>query len=169
MIRFIWAEDEDGHIGYQGILPWHLPADLKHFKDLTSNHIIVMGRRTFESFPGLLPKRQHIILSTSPTLQRKYQNNAHVKIFSQLKELKNWIKDHSEQTIDIIGGARVFEEFMDEVDMLEKTKIHHVFKGDTLMPKINYEDFEPINTKAHQADEKNKLAYDFLEYKRKEK
>ena len=128
-----------------------------------------MGRRTFESFPGLLPKRQHIILSTSPTLQRKYQNNAHVKIFSQLKELKNWIKDHSEQTIDIIGGARVFEEFMDEVDMIEKTKIHHVFKGDTLMPKINYEDFELINTKAHQADEKNKFAYDFLEYERKEK
>lgn len=114
-------------------------------------------------------KRQHIILSTSPTLQRKYQNNAHVKIFSQLKELKNWIKDHSEQTIDIIGGARVFEEFMDEVDMIEKTKIHHVFKGDTLMPKINYEDFELINTKAHQADEKNKFAYDFLEYERKEK
>lgn len=169
MIRFIWAEDEDGHIGYQGTLPWHLPADLKHFKDLTSTHIIVMGRRTFESFPGLLLKRQHIILSTSPTLQRKYQNNAHVKIFSQLKELKNWIKDHSEQTIDIIGGARVFEEFMDEVDMLEKTKIHHVFKGDTLMPKINYKDFEPINTKAHQADEKNKFAYDFLEYERKEK
>ena len=169
MIRFIWAEDEDGHIGYQGTLPWHLPADLKHFKDLTSTHIIVMGRRTFESFPGLLPKRQHIILSTSPTLQRKYQNNAHVKIFSQLKELKNWIKDHSEQTIDIIGGARVFEEFMDEVDMLEKTKIHHVFKGDTLMPKINYKDFEPINTKDHQADEKNKFDYDFLEYERKEK
>ena len=53
--------------------------------------------------------------------------------------------------------------------MLEKTKIHHVFKGDTLMPKINYKDFEPINTKAHQADEKNKFAYDFLEYERKEK
>ena len=51
MIRFIWAEDEDGHIGYQGTLPWHLPADLRHFKDLTSNHVIVMGRRTFESFP----------------------------------------------------------------------------------------------------------------------
>jgi dihydrofolate reductase len=58
---------------------------------------------------------------------------------------------------------------MDEVDMIEKTKIHHVFKGDTLMPKINYEDFELINTKAHQADEKNKFAYDFLEYERKEK
>ena len=51
MIRFIWAEDEDGCIGYRGALPWHLPADLKHFKELTSNHIIVMGRKTFDSFP----------------------------------------------------------------------------------------------------------------------
>lgn len=51
MLRFIWAEDEASYIGYQGRLPWHLPADMKHFKELTSDHIIVMGRKTFESFP----------------------------------------------------------------------------------------------------------------------
>ncbi|MDE6554560.1 MAG: dihydrofolate reductase, partial [Lactobacillus sp.] len=94
MIRFIWAEDEAGHIGYQGTLPWHLPADLKHFKELTASHFIVMGRKTFDSFPGLLPKRQHIILSTNPILQRKYQDETRVKVFSQLQQLKNWIEDH---------------------------------------------------------------------------
>ena len=66
MLRFIWAEDEASYIGYQGRLPWHLPADMKHFKELTSDHVIVMGRKTFESFPGLLPKREHVIHSTSP-------------------------------------------------------------------------------------------------------
>lgn len=79
MIRFIWAEDEDGRIGYQGALPWHLPADLKHFKELTSNHIIVMGRKTFDSFPGLLPKRKHIILSTNQFY------NVNIKIIHELK------------------------------------------------------------------------------------
>ena len=102
MIRFIWAEDEDGRIGYQGALPWHLPADLKHFKELTSNHIIVMGRKTFK----------------------------------------------------------------DEVDILEKTKIHHIFKSDTWMPELKYEDFKLVNSESHHPDENNKFDYDFLEYKR---
>lgn len=169
MIRFIWAEDEAGHIGYQGGLPWNLPADLKHFKDLTLNHAIIMGRKTFESFPGLLPKRQHIILSTNPSLQRKYQDNTRVKIFSQFEQLKYWIKEHSEESIDIIGGAKVFEEFKDDVEILEKTKIHHIFKGDTIMQNINYDNFMQISSEFHKADEKNKYAYEFLEYKRLEK
>ena len=166
MIRFIWAEDEVGSIGYQGRLPWHLPADLKHFKELTSNHIIVMGRKTFESLPGLLPKRKHVILSTNPILQRKYQDNTHVKVFSQIKQLKNWIEDHSEETIDIIGGAVVFKEFKDEVDVLEKTKIHHIFECDTSMPELNCEDFKLVSSESHQADSQNKFDYDFLKYKR---
>ncbi|CAX66671.1 dihydrofolate reductase [Lactobacillus johnsonii] len=166
MIRFIWAEDEDGCIGYRGALPWHLPADLKHFKELTSNHIIVMGRKTFDSFPGLLPKRKHIILSTNPILQRRYQDNSRVKVFSQIKQLKNWIEDHTEETIDIIGGAEVFKEFKDDVDVLEKTKIHHIFKCDTWMPELKYEDFKLVNSESHRPDENNKFDYDFLEYKR---
>lgn len=166
MIRFIWAEDEVGKIGYQGRLPWHLPADLKHFKELTSNHIIVMGRKTFDSFPGLLPKRKHIILSTNPILQRKYQDNSRVKVFSQIEQLKNWLKDRTGETIDIIGGAEVFKEFKDEVDVLEKTKIHHIFKCDTKMPELKYEDFELVSSESHQADSENKFAYDFLKYKR---
>ena len=168
MIRFIWAEDEAGHIGYQGTLPWHLPADLKHFKELTASHFIVMGRKTFDSFPGLLPKRQHIILSTNPILQRKYQYETRVKVFSQLQQLKNWIEDHREETIDIIGGARVFEEFKDDVDILEKTKIYHIFKGDTTMPDINYGGFSQAKIEHHKSDDKNKYDYDFLEYKRVE-
>lgn len=166
MIRFIWAEDEVGGIGYQGRLPWHLPADLKHFKDLTSSHIIVMGRKTFDSLPGLLPKRNHIILSTNPVLQRTYQDNPRVKVFSQIEQLKNWIEDHSGEPVDIIGGAEVFKEFKNKVDVLEKTKIHHVFKCDTWMPELKYEDFKLVSSGSHQADSENKFDYDFLEYKR---
>lgn len=166
MLRFIWAEDEASYIGYQGRLPWNLPADMKHFKKLTSDHVIVMGRKTFESFPGLLPKREHVILSTSPILQRQYQDNPRVKIFSQIDQLRDWLGNHSNEIIDIIGGARLFEEFKNDVDVLEETKIHHIFVGDTKMPDMNYDDFKLFNVEKHPADDKNEFDYDFLEYKR---
>lgn len=88
MISFIWAEDKAHHIGYKGKLPWHLPADLAFFKKQTIGHPIVMGRKTFASFPGLLPKRQHIVLTHSEELKKEAQATERLTIFSDLSELK---------------------------------------------------------------------------------
>lgn len=166
MISFVWAEDEAGNIGYQGHLPWHLPADLHHFKEKTIGHPMVMGRKTFDSFPGILPGRKHIILTHNQDFKQKYQANDQVKIFTSLADLRNWLNKQSED-ISIIGGASLFKEMLDEVDVLEQTKIHHQFKGDVQMVTIDYEKFELITEEKHHADDKNKYDYTFLTYRRK--
>lgn len=87
MITFIWAEDEKHQIGLNGHLPWHLPQDMQHFKKLTKGHPIVMGRKTFDSLPKILPQRQHLVLSRNPNLARKYAENEQVTVFSSLSDL----------------------------------------------------------------------------------
>lgn len=166
MISFIWAEDETGNIGYQGHLPWHLPADLHHFKEKTIGHPMVMGRKTFESFPGILPDRKHIVLTHNQIFKQKYRTNEQVEVFTNLVDLKNWLGKQTEN-ISIIGGASLFKEMLDEVDILEQTKIHHQFKGDVQMVPIDYEQFEIVNKEEHHADNKNKYNYAFLTYQRK--
>lgn len=166
MISFVWAEDEIGNIGYQGHLPWHLPADLHHFKAKTIGHPMVMGRKTFESFPGVLPGRKHIVLTHDQAFKEKYQGNDQVEVFTDLNLLKKWITAQRED-VAIIGGASLFKEMSDSVDVLEQTKIHHQFKGDVQMVAIDYDKFELIKQENHQADDKNQYDYTFLTYKRK--
>ncbi|MBP2058671.1 dihydrofolate reductase [Lactobacillus colini] len=166
MISFVWAEDEAGNIGYQGKLPWHLPADLHHFKEKTIGHSMVMGRKTFDSFPGILPNRQHVVLTHSLKFKEKYQNDSRVKVFTNIIDLKKWLNKQVND-VAVIGGASLFKELEDEVNILEKTEIHHHFKADVKMIPINYKKFELIDKQAHHADEKNKYDYTFLTYKKK--
>lgn len=166
MISFVWAEDETGNIGYHGRLPWHLPADLHHFKEKTIGHPMVMGRKTFDSFPGILPERKHIVLTHNQDFKEKYQSNDQVEVFIELDDLKKWLNTQNED-ISIIGGASLFKEMLDEVDILEQTKIHHQFKGDIKMVPIDYRKFKLIDKEVHHADDKNQYDYTFLTYKRK--
>ena len=166
MISFVWAEDEVGNIGYQGHLPWHLPADLQHFKEKTIGHPMVMGRKTFDSFPGVLPNRKHIVLTHSQDFKQKYQTNNQVEVFINLADLKNWLNSQTKD-ISIIGGVSLFKEMLNKVDVLEQTKIHHQFKGDVQMVPVDYKKFELVNEEKHYADDKNKFDYTFLTYRRK--
>ena len=82
MLSFVWAEDQQHGIGIDGHLPWNLPADLKHFKEKTIGHPIIMGRKTFASLPHPLPERKHIVLTHRQELKQKYAGNEQVKIVS---------------------------------------------------------------------------------------
>lgn len=166
MITFVWAEDENHGIGYQGQLPWHLPADMKHFKEKTINHPILMGRKTFNSFPHLLPKRKHLVLTHDQNFKEKYLNNPQVKVFLTTEELQDYLREHVDEDIKAIGGVSIFNLLKEQVDVLEKTEIHHRFKVDTYMPNLNYGDFRLVKKESHPADDKNKYAYDFLTFKR---
>ena len=88
MLAYIWAEDLNGGIGIDGHLPWHISNDLKRFKKITSGHPMVMGRKTFESLPGILPGRKHIVLTRSDLKV----DNSNVEIVHSRDELDNWIK-----------------------------------------------------------------------------
>lgn len=168
MLSFVWAEDENHAIGYQGSLPWHLPADLKHFKEKTMGHPILMGRKTFASLPKVLPGRKHLILTHQVELKEKYQDQEQVEIFLSVAEMQAYLSKHDRELIACIGGSSLFELLKDQVNILEKTEIKAAFPADTYMPPIDYTKFALINKKDYDPDTRNSVAYSFLTYKRRE-
>ena len=166
MISFVWAEDENHGIGLDGHLPWHLPADLHHFKEKTMGHPILMGRKTFASLPHLLPGIKHLILTHDKKLKVEYSQNDQVLIFANMQEIQEYLDAHKDEEICAIGGVSIFNFLKNQVDVLEKTEIYHSFKVDTFMPEINYEQFELVQREDFNADTKNKYDYSFLTYKR---
>lgn len=167
MLGFIWAQDQAGHIGYQGKLPWHLPSDLAYFKQVTASHPMIMGKKTFASFPGLLPNRLHVILTHDVTLADKYANNKQVCVLNSKAKLDEWLAEHAAELCYIIGGASLFEQYKDQVDLLYVTQIAATFEGDTKMPTLNYDEFELIEQKSGKIDEKNHYPHEWLVYRRK--
>lgn len=160
MIGFIWAEDLDQNIGNKGDLPWHLPADLKRFKTLTSNHTIVMGRNTYESIGRPLPNRRSVVLSSSMPDQNGIEL---VRSTAELGKLLQSINDD----VFIIGGSIVFSETLQFVDRLYRTVVQDHFEGDTRMVPIDYREWQLIDADEFQKDEKNSYDYVFETFKRK--
>lgn len=154
MISIVVAMSKNNIIGFQNRLPWHLPADLKHFRQLTLNKTVVMGRKTFESIGRPLPQRENIILSRQP-LQIEG-----CKVISDLKELP------VNKDIMIIGGAQIYALTLPIVNHLYITWIEGDFKGDTFFPKIAWNNWEMISKKSHLPDNKNPYVYHFTHYQR---
>lgn len=123
LITLILARAENGVIGHDGGLPWRLPADLKRFKALTMGKPMIMGRRTFESFPAPLPGRRHIVLTRDPDWQAKGAEVAH-SVEAALALAGNG-------DVSVIGGAAIFELFRDLADRAEMTVIWRRYEGDT--------------------------------------
>lgn len=161
----IWAQDEAGHIGYQGKLPWHLPADLAHFKRETSNHIIVMGSKTFDSLPKVLPNRIHWVLTHDRQKYSNFASDRRVLIFTDLDELKQKILSCPDD-IYIIGGHSLFDQTCALADELIVTKIHAAFNGDVMAPNFSQWGFELIKSTQFQHDEKNKYDYEIDIYRK---
>ena len=128
-IVLIYARAANGAIGNEGDLPWRLPADLKRFKALTMHKPMIMGRKTFESLPGLLPGRRHIVLSRRDDLQAEG-----VEMAGSVKEaLALAAQGNDSGEIAIIGGAAIYDVFLPLAHRIELTQIHADYKGDTFM------------------------------------
>jgi dihydrofolate reductase len=125
-ITLVVARARNGVIGRNGTLPWHLPADLKRFKALTMGSAMVMGRKTFESLPGLLPGRRHIVL----TRDRGWQTEGAEVVHS----VEDALAAAGDQPISIIGGADIFALFLPCADRIELTEVLEDVVGDTIMP-----------------------------------
>lgn len=160
ILSIIVAFDEHRLIGRNNGLPWHLPADLKHFKSITMGHSIIMGRRTFESIGKPLPGRHSVVV----TRKRGYSQEG-ITVAHSLEEALNLCS--GEEEVFVIGGAQIFEQAMPLASKLYITKIHHVFEGDTFFPEIPQDRWELISKEDHESDEKNSRAYSFLTYRRK--
>ena len=156
MISFVWAEDKNHTIGVDGHLPWTLPADMRRFKETTMNHPIVMGRKTFESFPnGPLPKRLNIVISRN----KDYQVPESVVLITDKADLKKYVQEDAE--VMVIGGSGIFNLFKNDVDRLYLTRINHEFKGDTKMIDLDYKKFKLVEKKEGHTDKDNLYPYTF--------
>lgn len=161
MISLIVAMDQNRVIGKDNQLPWHLPADLQYFKNVTTGHPIVMGRKTRESIGRNLPNRENVVI----TRNKDYQCEGCTVIHS-VDEIKEWSKTKNEE-IFIIGGAELFKETLALMDRLYITLIESEFDGDTHLPEIDMENWSLIKQEKGIKDDKNKYDYTFYVYKRK--
>lgn len=152
-LTFILAMDKNNLIGSNNDLPWRLPADLKYFKQQTLNKTIIMGRKTCESLPFVLPKRRNIVLTRNVNFQREG--------FEMIHKLDN-LKDLADEAF-VIGGSMIYKLLMPQATKLLITKIHHEFSGDTYFDWISSR-WRLKSRVDHSADENNLYNYSFLEY-----
>ena len=125
-ISLIVARAQNGVIGRDGGLPWHLPADLKRFKALTMGSVMVMGRKTFESLPGVLPGRRHVVITRDRSWQAEGAEVAH--------DVEEALRVAAAEPVSVIGGAEIFRLFVPLADRIELTEVLADVDGDTLLP-----------------------------------
>ncbi|MFY9307788.1 MAG: dihydrofolate reductase [Bacteroidia bacterium] len=164
-ISSIVALGNNNVIGKDNALIWHLPADMKFFKDKTTGHCIITGRKNYESIPlkfRPLPNRTNIII----TRQADYNAPGAIVVDSIDSALEK-ARQCGDEEIFIIGGAEIFRQSMHLVDRLYVTHIYHSFEGDVFFPEINMDEWKETERKKGIVDEKNVYQHDFIVYDRK--
>jgi dihydrofolate reductase len=154
MLSLCVAMDNNRLIGCNNGLPWHLPADLKHFRTVTMGKPIIMGRKTYESIGRPLPGRLNVILSRTPLLIQKGGEVLH-----SLSEILAFCQQYEECVV--IGGASVYEQLLPQVERMYVTWVDGEFKGDTYFPQFELKQWEEIQRKVFPADAKNPYPYTF--------
>ncbi|PWI29434.1 dihydrofolate reductase [Xanthomarina sp. GH4-25] len=157
-VTLIVAAGENDEIGKDNQLIWHLSDDLKRFKALTNGHHIIMGRKTFESFPKPLPNRTHIVISR----QANYQVPSGVIVVNNLEDAFDAAK--SDKQPFVIGGGEIYKQAMAYANKIELTRVHETFDADTFFPKIDTAIWKEVNNTNHPKDEKHQHAFSFLTY-----
>jgi len=158
ILSIIVAVGKNNEIGEGNRLLWHLPAELKHFKEITTGHTIIMGRKTFESLPkGPLPNRRNIVISRNPELKIEG-----AEVYSSLELAL--LKTINDDEVFIIGGAQIYRQTFPDADKLYLTKVHAEFpQADTFFPEIDYAEWKEISRKTFPADGKNIYGFSFIE------
>jgi len=159
-ISAIAAMSENRVIGLNNQMPWHLPADLKHFKTITLGYPILMGRKTFDSIGRPLPDRCNVVITrdvdfVAPGCVTANSIDTALSAVSYSNE------------IFVIGGAALFQQMLPQISRLYLTVIHHEFQGDTFFPEINPAEWNKLSHEDHVADGENAYAYSFLVLERK--
>lgn len=162
MLTIIVAIANENVIGKDNKLIWHLPEDLKRFKQITSGKNIIMGRKTFESLGRILPNRKHIILCNDMDMNIENEN---VEILDDISKLDKYI--NSEEENFIIGGATIYKLLMPYANKMYITKINESFEGDVYFPEIKDSEWEEISREKGLRNEENPFDYDYITYTRK--
>lgn len=157
-VTIVVAIAENYAIGKNNQLLWHMPADLKHFKQITSGHTVIMGRKTYDSVGKPLPNRRNIIIT------RQEITIPGCEVVTSVEEALELCAD--EEEVFIVGGAEIYKLAMNKTDRIYLTIIHHSFDADTFFPEIDYMEWKEVSREDHTADEKHKYAYSFIKLER---
>lgn len=161
MITMIAAAGENNELGKDNDLLWHLPDDFKRFKQLTTGHHIIMGRKTFESFPKPLPNRTHLII----TRNKDYKKEGAVVVHSIAEALE--ISKEDLQPF-IIGGGEIYKMGLPIADKIELTRVHSTFDdADTFFPKFSNEEWQLVSEIKHEKAERHKFSFSYQTWVRK--
>lgn len=156
-LSILVAHDQQRVIGYKNALPWHIPNDLKHVKQLSTGHTLVMGRKTFESIGKPLPNRKNVVL----TRDNNFKPDG-VEVIHTIDDICN-LEGH----VFIFGGQTLFEVMIDKVDDMYITVVDGKHQGDTFFPPYTFEDWTVASSEEGQLDEKNTIPHTFLHLVRK--
>ena len=158
MLSIIVAKASNDVIGGDNKLLWHIPQDLKRFKEITSGHTIIMGRKTFESLPKVLPNRHHIIITRDKNFK---VNSQQVEVINDI----NYIIDrfeNSDEEFFIIGGGEIYKSLLPKCKKLYLTRVYKDFTGDTKFPKINLDEWSIEYQSDILINESNNIKFDFI-------
>lgn len=158
-IYLIAAVDRGGHIGWKGKIPWDLPSDRKHFRELTMGHVVVMGRKTFQSIGRPLEGRTNVVL----TRNRNFSPEGCITLHSPEEVLERF----KGEEVFVIGGGEVFRAFIPVAERIYLTRIDHDFKGDTTFPLIDPSLWKEKERKEGKVDGENPYPHTFITYIRK--
>jgi len=159
MLSIIAAIGQNNALGKDNQLIWHLPADLKRFKKVTTGHHVIMGRKTFESLGKPLPNRTTIIISRD----KNYHADGCITVNSLTEAIKAAQNDVNPY---ILGGAEIYKQSMDIADILDLTFVHQAFEADVYFPKIDKNIWKETFRENHFKDERNKFDFSFVKYER---
>ena len=160
MLSLIVAVGENNEIGKKGRMPWHLPADLKHFKALTLGKPVIMGRKTFEAIGKPLPERRNIIVTRDPEYRVTGGEVAHT-----LTDALVLVAGTPE--IMLIGGGELYREALPRAQRIYLTRVHSRFDADTFFPALDPNDWREVAREEHAADERNPFVYTFVTLERR--
>jgi dihydrofolate reductase len=158
-LTLIAAAGENNELGKDQDLVWHLPDDFKRFKELTTGHHIIMGRKTFETFPKPLPNRTHVVI----TNKKDYHPEAAIVVHS-MEEAIEVAKDDPQPFV--IGGGEIYKLALAKADKIELTRVHGTFDADTYFPEFNEQEWRITASTFHPKDAKHDYAFTYLTYQR---
>lgn len=160
-ISLISAVAENGVIGLNNDMPWHLPDDFAFFKRKTSHHPIIMGRKSLEALGKPLPNRTNIIITRNPDFAAEG-----VTVVHTLEDAIATAQAINQTEIFVIGGAEIYKLALPIATTLYLTEIHQAFEGDTYFPTFDKTDWREVSRRPHPADERHAASFDFVEYER---
>src|SRR5690625_1236929 len=162
MISLLVAMGKNHVIGYENDMPWHLPEDLKYFKEKTTGHTIIMGRKTYDSIGRVLPNRRNVVLT-----RQKLDFPKEIEVIRDINQIYQWNKANPDQELFVIGGGNLYNQVLPYADRMYITEIDENFEGDTFFPTFEANEWTLTSKVKGERNNDNPYEYYFLQYDRR--